>query len=34
MPRVVKPKGVTDQQVMGLEPVYLSALMTPYPELD
>jgi hypothetical protein len=31
---VVKPKGVTDQQVMGLETVYLRDLMIPYRELD
>ena len=33
VPRVVQPKGVTDQQVMGLETVYLHDRMIPYPEL-
>ena len=34
VPRVVKLKGVTDQQVMGLQAVYLPNLMITYPELD
>ena len=34
VPRGVKPQGVTDQQEMGLETVYLHDLMIPYQELD
>ena len=31
---MVQPKGVTDQPVIGLEPIYLGKLLTTYPELD